>query len=273
MRRSRCGHEPVQKAATPALRPPAALASSREESWKRLIEGECGIGPVTVFDVEGYRSRVAGEVDLDAATAGRLSALERRRWSRGVIVDRRRGRRGRGAGRTRLMVSGSIRGASASCSARASADLLRNERYFATTLTDGIERARPSDAESLSSTPADIIASAPRPRRTALLHRTASVLVQHHRHWAGRRRHLGGHADAAVAGGTDALSRPYSGQRAAPDGSWKPCRLDRSRAGMNIGEGAGILILEDMIAPSAAARTSTASWPAAPAARRSSDRA
>jgi 3-oxoacyl-[acyl-carrier-protein] synthase II len=57
-----------------------------------------------------------------------------------------------------------------------------------------------------------------------------------------------GRADVVLAGGTDALSRlTYSGFNLLRLMDPAPCRpFDRSRAGMNIGEGAGILVLEDL---------------------------
>ena len=57
-----------------------------------------------------------------------------------------------------------------------------------------------------------------------------------------------GRLDAVVAGGTDALARlTYSGFNALRLMDPAPCRpFDRSRTGMNIGEGAGMLILESM---------------------------
>src|SRR5207253_5108279 len=57
-----------------------------------------------------------------------------------------------------------------------------------------------------------------------------------------------GRADAVLAGGTDALSRlTYSGFNLLRLMDASPCRpFDRSRAGMNIGEGAGILVLEEL---------------------------
>ena len=39
-----------------------ALGAAREESWRRMVAGECGIGPATVVDAEGYRSRIAAQV-------------------------------------------------------------------------------------------------------------------------------------------------------------------------------------------------------------------
>ena len=38
-----------------------ALGATREESWRRMLAGECGIRPATVFDTTGHRSRVAAE--------------------------------------------------------------------------------------------------------------------------------------------------------------------------------------------------------------------
>ena len=57
-----------------------------------------------------------------------------------------------------------------------------------------------------------------------------------------------GRADAALAGGTDALARlTFSGFNVLRLMDPEPCRpFDRSRAGMNIGEGAGILVLEEL---------------------------
>jgi 3-oxoacyl-[acyl-carrier-protein] synthase II len=57
-----------------------------------------------------------------------------------------------------------------------------------------------------------------------------------------------GRLDAAIAGGTDALSRlTYSGFNALRLMDPAPCRpFDQGRTGMNIGEGAGMLVLEDM---------------------------
>jgi 3-oxoacyl-[acyl-carrier-protein] synthase II len=57
-----------------------------------------------------------------------------------------------------------------------------------------------------------------------------------------------GRADAVLAGGTDAIARlTFSGFNQLKLMDQAPCRpFDRSRAGMNIGEGAGVLVLEDL---------------------------
>ncbi len=223
-----------------------ALGPSRETSWQRLLDGACGIGPVTVFDVAGYRSQVGAEVDLDAATEGKLSKLERRRWSRGdqigaVAADEALEDAGLlESGVDRLRV-GVLLGAG-------TADLLRNERYFATMVTDGIGHARLSDAwNHFSSTPADIIAARHdlEGLRSCIVAACSSSTIAIGQAADAIRA---GVLDAAVAGGTDALSRlTYSGFNALRLMDTEPCRpFDRSRVGMNIGEGAGMLILEDL---------------------------
>ena len=73
-----------------------------------------------------------------------------------------------------------------------------------------------------------------------------------------------GRADAVLAGGTDAISRlTFSGFNLLRLMDPAPCRpFDRSRAGMNIGEGAGdARARRRWITRAAAARTSTPSWP------------
>src|SRR6185312_7130731 len=57
---------------------------------------------------------------------------------------------------------------------------------------------------------------------------------------------IGRGVEAVLAGGTDALARlTYSGFNLLRLMDANPCRpFDKSRAGMNIGEGAGILVLE-----------------------------
>ena len=50
------------------------LASGLEETWKRLIAGESGAGPITRFDTEGFSAKVACEVPLGDGTDGTFNA-------------------------------------------------------------------------------------------------------------------------------------------------------------------------------------------------------
>ena len=220
-----------------------ALGASREESWRRLAAGDCGIAPATVFDVEGYRSRVAAQVNIEEIDAG-LTPLERRRLSRGDRI-------GMHAAAEALADSGLLdtpvdKSRVGVFLGAGTADLLRNEDFYRTWITKGVSRTRPSDVwNHFLSTPVDAIAARygfEGPRGCIVAACSSSTIAIGRAIEALR----SGRADAVVAGGTDALSRlTFSGFNALRLMDPSPCRpFDRSRAGMNIGEGAGILVLE-----------------------------
>ena len=220
-----------------------ALGASREESWRGLLAGACGVRPTTIFDVDGYRSQVAAEVpmaDVDRA----LTPLERRRLSRGDRI-------GVHAAAEAMTDSGLLdshpdRSRVGVFLGAGTADLLRNEDYYRTWMTRGLSYARPSDVwNHFLSTPVDAIAARfglEGPRGCVVAACSSSTIAIGRAVEAIR----SGRADAALAGGTDALSRlTYSGFNLLRLMDPAPCRpFDSSRAGMNIGEGAGILVLE-----------------------------
>ena len=221
------------------------LGSTREESWGALTEGRCAVRAVTLFETDGYRSRVAAEVDVESVRA-KLSPLERRRCSRGdqlglvaamEAVDDS-GLFDKDDDRSRV---GVLLGAG-------TADLLRNEDYYHTAITRGIRYARPSDAwNHFSSTPVDLIASrfSLQGLRSCIVAACSSSTIAIAQAADAIRA---GRLDAALAGGTDALARlTFSGFNALRLMDPDPCRpFDRDRAGMNIGEGAAVLVLEEM---------------------------
>jgi 3-oxoacyl-[acyl-carrier-protein] synthase II len=220
-----------------------ALGATREDSWRRMLAGDCGIRPTTVFDTEGYRSRVAGEVDIDAVDSD-ATPLQRRRRSRSdriglcaaieALADS--GLLDRAIDRSRV---GVFLGAG-------TADLLRNEEFYRTWITKGLSRTRRSDLwNHFPNTPVDVIAGQfgfEGPRACVVAACASSTIAI----GRGVEAIRAGRADAVLAGGTDALSRlTYSGFNLLRLMDANPCRpFDRSRAGMNIGEGAGILVLE-----------------------------
>ena len=221
-----------------------ALGATREATWRRLVAGECGMKPVTVFGTEGYRSRIAGEVatpDLDA----QLTPLERRRWSRsdqfGVIAAQEAVADAGLAGGVDPTRVGVLLGAGTS-------DLLRNERYYQTAMCRGFARARPSEAwNHFASTPVDIIASrfGFEGLRSCVVAACSSSTIAIGQAADAIRS---GRIDVALTGGTDALARlTFSGFNALRLMDAEPCRpFDRGRAGMNIGEGAAIIVVEEM---------------------------
>lgn len=221
-----------------------ALGASREESWRRLVAGECAIRPATVFDTDGYRSRVAAEVDIDAVDEG-ATPLQTRRRSRSDRIGLR-------AAREALLDAGLLdtaidRARVGVFLGAGTADLLRNETFFQTWMTAGLQRTRRSDVwNHFPSTPVDVVAAEfgfEGPRGCIVAACSSSTIAI----GRGVEALRAGRADAVLAGGTDALSRlTYSGFNLLRLMDAAPCRpFDRSRAGMNIGEGAGILVLED----------------------------
>ena len=175
-----------------------------------------------------------------------LSALQRRRWSRSDRIGVRAadeavadaGLLDSGIDLTRV---GVFLGAG-------TADLIRNEDYYRTWITSGIERARPSAAwNHFSSTAVDVIADrfGFEGLRSCIVAACSSSTMAIGQGFDAIRR---GRADAVLAGGTDALARlTFSGFNQLKLMDPAPCRpFDRTRAGMSIGEGAGILVLEDL---------------------------
>jgi 3-oxoacyl-[acyl-carrier-protein] synthase II len=222
-----------------------ALGVTREESWRRMLAGECGICATTIFDTEGYRSRVAAEVDIDAVDEG-STPLERRRRSRSDRIGVRAAVEA--LADARVLDSPVDRSRVGVFFGAGPADLLRNEDFYRTWITAGLHRTRRSDAwNHFPSTPVDVVAEkfgfeGP---RGCIVAACSSSTIAIGRGVESIRR---GHADVVLAGGTDALSRlTYSGFNLLRLMDAAPCRpFDRSRAGMNIGEGAGILVLEDL---------------------------
>lgn len=222
-----------------------ALGTTREESWRRMLEGECGIRATTLFDTDGYRSRVAGEVDMASLDSG-STALERRRLSRSDRI-------GVHAAAEALADAGLLEGPIDRSRVgvflgAGTADLLRNENFYQTWITSGLAHTRRSDVwNHFPSTPVDVIAERfglEGPRACVVAACSSSTIAIGRAVEAIR----SGRADAALAGGTDALARlTFTGFNLLRLMDQAPCRpFDRSRAGMNIGEGAGVLILESL---------------------------
>ena len=222
-----------------------ALGAGRDDTWRRMLAGDCGIEPATLFDTEGYRCRLAAEVPRRDVDKG-LSPPQRRRWSRSdrigvyaadeAVSDA--GLLDSGIDLTRV---GVFLGAG-------TADLIRNEDYYRTWMTAGIEHARPSSAwNHFSSTPVDVIADrfGFEGLRSCIVAACSSSTMAIGQGADAIRR---GRADAVLAGGTDALARlTFSGFNGLRLMDPSPCRpFDRGRAGMNIGEGAAVLVLEDL---------------------------
>jgi 3-oxoacyl-[acyl-carrier-protein] synthase II len=224
----------------------SAVGTTRDESWRNLVDGRCGISPLTLFESDDYRSRIAAQVD-DAALRDRLTPLQRRRWSRSdqfAVLSAREAIEDAGladAYRSKPDRVGVIIGSS-------TGDLLRNERYVRGSVLPGSGPRRLSDAwNHFYSTSVDIIAAqfGFEGLRSCIVAACASSTMAV---GAALDAIRFGRADAVLAGGTDGLARlTFSGFNALRVMDPDACRpFDRGRAGMNIGEGAAVLVLEEM---------------------------
>jgi 3-oxoacyl-(acyl-carrier-protein) synthase len=179
-----------------------ALGATRDASWRGLLAGDCGIRAATVFATEGYRSRVAAEVDMSGVDAG-TTPLERRRRSRSDRIGVRAateaiedaGLLDNGIDRSRVGVS----------LGAGTADLLRNEDFYRTWITAGLPRTRRSDvwnhfrAHRSTSSPARSASKGRAPAWRRRARRARSRL-------AAPLKRSARAADAMLAGGTDALA-------------------------------------------------------------------
>jgi 3-oxoacyl-[acyl-carrier-protein] synthase II len=220
-----------------------ALGTTREESWRRMLSGDCGIRPTSVFDTAGYRSRVAAEVDMDEVDEG-IAPLVRRRRSRSDRIGLRAASEALAdAGVLDTAIDRSRVGVFLGAG---TADLLRNEEFYRTWITKGLRRTRRSDLwNHFPSTSVDVIAGEfgfEGPRACVVAACASSTIAI----GRGVEAIRSGRTDVVVVGGTDALSRlTFTGFNLLRLMDPAPCRpFDRDRAGMNIGEGAGILVLE-----------------------------
>ena len=223
----------------------SSLGAGREANWEHMVAGLCGLRPVTLFDVSAFRSQIAGEIDTFDLQA-RFTPYQRRRWSRseqlGVVAATEAfddaGLLDGQLDRTRV---GVLLGAG-------TGDLLRNEEYDFQLLTEGIDRTRPTWIHHhFSNAPVDVLAQhfdlqgarscvvAACSSSTIAIGQAADLI-------------LDGELDAAICGGTDALARlTFSGFNALRLMDPEPCKpFDKARQGMSIGEGAAMLVLEDM---------------------------
>jgi 3-oxoacyl-[acyl-carrier-protein] synthase II len=223
----------------------SALGTGREAVWSGLVGGRCGIADVTLFDATGYRSQKAAEIpayDRDAAFSEK--AWQRLSRSDQIAVI---------ASREALADSGLLdttmpRDRMGVILGSGTGDLMRNEEWFADMRRRGIRRAPPSKiAGHFANRPGDVVASGFgfEGLKSSVLSACSSGTVA-----------IGyaadaiawGQIDVALAGSSDVLCRlTFSGFNALRLVDKEPCRpFCRSRQGMNLGEAAAVLVLEDL---------------------------
>src|SRR5258706_514902 len=218
-----------------------SIGSSVPEFWNNLLEGRCGIGPVTLFDASTYRTQTAAEVR--EIPDGSLTAAEKRRMSRadrmglaaaaeaiaqsGLDLSRE--------DRTRI---GVILGGGTS-------GLLDSEEFFSRHLHG--RPARPSRVlNHMPDAITDRVAwrfALEGIKSTVTTACSSSANAMGYAHDA----IAAGWADVVITGGSDVLARlTYGGFNSLRSVDPDPCRpFDRNRKGLSIGEGAGILVFEE----------------------------
>jgi 3-oxoacyl-[acyl-carrier-protein] synthase II len=221
----------------------SSLGNNVRATWEGLVEGRCGIGPITLFDASGFRTKLAAEVK--SLPDPGVPATVWRRLSRTDIIGLAAASEafhdsGLNLSREDPMRLGVVLGAGVS-------GLLDSETYFRSLLAAGPRAARP--AMVLNHPPdqtTDRIAErwgllGPRSTITTACSSSASSL--------GLAADLIRHAlaDVVVTGGADTLARlTHGGFNALRATDPDPCRpFDRERKGMTVGEAAGILVFEE----------------------------
>jgi len=220
-----------------------ALGGDRETSWDRLVAGESGIAEVSLFDTAGFRGHLAAQVTHEFEPPGSIGRAARHlsRSSRlalcaaaEALADAGLGSRSPQPHPWPVILSGGTAG------------LLEAEGFVARRLRKG-HLARglreflevPQDsttdrvAQAFSLTGSRITVTTACSSATIALGMAADLVS-------------GGETTLALAGGADTLCRlTYAGfnsLRAMDTARCKP--FDRRRAGLTLGEGAAILVVE-----------------------------
>jgi len=221
-----------------------ALGATRDETWHAMLEGRFGIDDVSLFDTTGYRSPKAAELGAyapDRSVPPKVWARLSRADHTAILASRE------ALSDSGLMESGIDLSRAGVMLCTGTADLMRNEEWFAEAQRRGFRHAPPLKIfNHFPSTPSDVLAS-----HFGLEGEKASVLSA----CSSSTVAIGyaadairwGRLDAALAGASDVLCRrTLSGFNALRLVDTEPCRpFCRTRKGMNIGEAAAILVLED----------------------------
>jgi len=222
-----------------------SIGRNQAEVWESILASREGIGPLTRFPDDTFPTDIAAEVSADPASLSRFSKRELKRLSRtdllAVAAVREaidQAERVSALPRERTVVS----------TGTSTGGLLEGEDYYFGRVKRGEERSPVSTViQQPTSGPSDAVAKLFELGGGVFSNATACAS-------AGAAIGLAsdllrsGHADAAVAGGSDALCRlTYSGFNVLQAVDSAPCApFDADRKGITLGEGAGYLVLERM---------------------------
>jgi 3-oxoacyl-[acyl-carrier-protein] synthase II len=207
--------------------------------WEGLAAGRCAIGPIGLFDTDGFRARIGAEVPAAAALPG--ASRRRSRADRFAVVAADEAVRDAGLARPELhpaaVVVGGIGGG-----------MLGAETWFWQRARDGVDdpALRTSLRSVLPFAHADLVArryGTTGPKETVVLAcSSGGAALGLAAEWI-----VSGAVPLAIAGGVDAMTRIcFMGFNALKLLDPDPCRpFAGDRRGMSLGEGAGFVVLED----------------------------
>lgn len=228
----------------------SSIGRSVEEFTQSLRTGKTGIGPITLFDTTKYPCKIGAEIS-DYQPGNYFAKKEQKRISRTdqfALIASEEAMKSSGIHSHLLNEVGACLGAGAGGMAEA-------EIYHREILVKG--KSRPSLIRSfIPSFTTDRIAerfgiSGPRLTITTACSSSATAIGY------GADLIRNGRCQAVLCGGSEALSElTFGGFNSLKATDPSPCKpFDRKRAGMSLGEGAGIIVLEDFeIAMERAAR-------------------
>ena len=221
-----------------------AIGKNRTEVWDSIVAARDGIGPLDMFSGETFPTDIAAQAVLEPLVTSRFSRSEARRLSRtdrlGITAAdecwRHANAHGAPIAPGRVVVS----------SGTSTGGLLEGEEFFIRREKRGARHAAPSIVlQQPTSGASDAIArhlglgGGVFSNATACASGGAAIglaadLIR------------SGHAQAALAGGSDALCRlTYSGFNVLQAVDAKPCRpFDAARQGITLGEGAAYIVIE-----------------------------
>lgn len=216
-----------------------ALGTGADAFAAGLREGRCGIGPLTVFPGEGFRVRLAAEVAGLAPPPEAPRRLLRGASRTALLALHAAGE----AWRMARLESGARVGLVLGTTTGGMAD---GERAYQREFIGRTGRARLRDfVETPISAAADVVAQVlgcggPRLTISTACSSGANALAMA-ADWI-----RSGRARAVLCGGADSLScMSYSGFHCLQALDREPCRpFDRRRAGITLGEGAALFVLE-----------------------------
>jgi 3-oxoacyl-[acyl-carrier-protein] synthase II len=217
-----------------------SIGRNKAEVWSSIAESRAGIAKMTAFPGETFPTELAAEALAELAGELPMGKREAKRLSRtdllAVVAAKEALEQANGAPTERAIVS----------TGTSTGGLLEGEQYYFGRLTRGRRREPASRVlQQPTSAPSDAVARVFNLGGGVISNATACAS-------AGAAIGMAadflrsGHADVALAGGSDALCRlTYSGFNVLQAVDPEPCSpFGATRKGITLGEGAGYLVLE-----------------------------